>query len=423
MSISTSSNSSPDIMEKRVELLETYIDTYLEKVTVYNAQQCINEFDENWKTIIAYHADETKERQSKYGLALVIFSVANYESNSSEEDIKHLSELIDQYDADENVKYKFGVKQSLFFNLGSCWHKLGVLYNSRAVEAFKKYVYYSITLASNVSYRPTAYAFRKCTTFLYQSLINEQLNLSSPTTFNDPFDCPIRVLLNKGNDVSSLVRQAYQDCLKIACFSSNVKLPYSKDFNSPPIHNEKKHRKDKKEYLNGLMWGHYADSHKGICIKYRFCDAISQLGSENPNVVSYFKDVKYSNGDMSKYSKKDSITLEDAFFLKGKQWEYENELRFLYYDLNSKGEYGTIHIPSCIEAIYFGLKCSEEDKETIQNIMRTKKFIQKDLKGTIISESPVAFYQMEFDDKHFGQLKASKIKPMKTIFHENAKKS
>ena len=396
--------------EKDIKLLEQYIDTYFEKVTAENALQCINGFDANWKTITAYLADETPERQSKYGLALVIFSAANFESPSiSEKDISHLTELIYQYDADANVKYRFGVKQSLFFNLGLCWHKLGVLYDSRAVEAFKKYVYYSITQSSNTSYRPTAYAFRKCTTFLYQSLINEQLNISSPTTFNDPFDCPIRVLLNKGEDSSSLIRQAYQECLKIACFSSNVKLPYSKDFFSLPIYDEKKHKKDKKEYLNSLMWGHYADSHKGVCIKYKFCNSVSQLGSENPYVVSYFKDVKYSNGDMRKYSKKDSITMEDAFFLKGKQWEYENELRFLYYDLNGKGEYGTIDIPGCIEAIYFGLKCSKQDKETIQNIMRSKTFIQKDLSGKIISETPIRFYQMELDYKHFGQLKAVNI--------------
>lgn len=393
------------------EKVETYIKNYLEKVTADNAQQCMKDFDEKWKTITAYMADETPDYQSKYGLALVIFSVANFElPNISEKNIAFLSDLIYQYDKDENVKYKFGVKQSLFFNLGSCWHKLGKLYYSQAVEAFKKYVYYSITQSSHTSYRPTACAFRKCTTFLYQSLINEQLNISSPTTFNDPFDCPIRVLLNKSEGVYSLVNQAYQHCLKIACFSSNVKLPYSKDFNSPPIFNEKKHRKDKKEYLNSLMWGHYADSHKGICIKYRFCDTISQLGSNNPNVVAYFKDVKYSDGDMSKYSNKDSITLEDAFFLKGKQWEYENELRFLYYDLNGNSDYGTIDIPNCIEAIYFGLKCSNKDKETIQNIMRSKRFIRKDLNGKELSNSAIQFYQMELDYKHFGQLKAVRLK-------------
>lgn len=397
-----------------IKSLEKYIEKYLDNITASNAQQAIKDFNESWEITTRYIAGETVDRQSKYGLALVIYSAAVIESpNTTEKDVNYLCELIQKYDTNENVKYKFGVKQSLFFNLGSCWHKLGVLFDGRAVEAFKKYVYYLITQSSNINYRPTAFAFRKCTTFLYQALINEELNVSSPTTFNDPFDCPIRVLLNKGGDVFSLVRQAYQDCLKIACFSSNIKLPYVKDSDplSLPNFNEKKHRKDKSEILNSLMWAHYADSHRGICIKYSFCDHISKLGNVNPNVVAYFKDVKYSNDDyISRYSKRNSITMEDAFFLKGKQWEYENELRFLYYDLNGKGNYGVIEIPNSIEAIYFGLKCSPQDRDAIRNIMRAKIFMQKDINGKIIRKSPVSFYQMELDDKHFGQLKPKRLK-------------
>lgn len=176
------------------------------------------------------------------------------------------------------------------------------------------------------------------------------------------------------------------------------------------------------------MWGHYADSHKGICIKYRFPISISQLGNENPNVVAYFKDVKYSNGDMSKYSNKDSITLEDAFFLKGKQWEYENELRFLYYDLNGKGNYGTIDIPNCIEEIYFGLECSTRDKETIHNILRSKTFIDPNNNPNNDANDkptgkPIRFYQMELDYKHFGQLKATKIKTPAHAIKELSKRN
>ena len=81
---------------------------------------------------------------------------------------------------------------------------------------------------------------------------------------------------------------------------------------------KKKHRKDKKEFLNTLMWAHYADSHKGICIKYHFHHSITKLAGDHNGIVAYFKDVKYSNGEMSKYSNKDAINLEDAFFLKGK---------------------------------------------------------------------------------------------------------
>lgn len=391
-----------------ISSLEQYIQKYHEKVTAENAWQVIAEFDENWKHFMKYMIDETPERLSKYGLALIILSVGYYElKDTNERDITRLSELIGEFDLDDNVKYKFGIKQILFQNLGLCWHKLN--YNNRAIEAFKKYIYYLIIVSSHTAYSPTAFAFRKCTNFLYQSLVNEQLNLSSPTTFNDPFDCPIRELLNNGDDVSSLQLQAYKDCLKIACFTSNIKLPH-KSGNGEFVYNKKKHRKDKKEFLNTLMWAHYADSHKGICIKYRFPNSMSKLGADGNGIVTYFKDVKYSSEEMSKYSKKDSINLEDAFFLKGKNWEYENELRFLHYDLNNQDTYDTINIPNCIEAIYFGLKCPDKDKEAILNIMSPKQFVQKDIEGNVSTKKPIEFYQMALDKKHFGQLKAIKLK-------------
>lgn len=123
--------------------------------------------------------------------------------------------------------------------------------------------------------------------------------------------------MNNGDDISKLQLQAYKDCLKIACFTSNIKLPYfneSDDGHGGFIFNEKKHRKDKKEFLNTLMWAHYADSHKGICIKYHFHHSMTKLAGDHNGIVAYFKDVKYSNGEMSKYSNKDAINLEDAFF-------------------------------------------------------------------------------------------------------------
>lgn len=185
--------------ENDIKLLDNYIDNYLEKVTAENAQQCVNEFDNNWKTITAYIADETPAYQSKYGLALVIFSVANFELlNISPKNMEFLSDLIYQYDKDENVKYQFGVKQSLFCNLGLCWHKLGQRYDNEAILAFKKYLFYLLNQSNNSSFSGlSAFGFRKCNEYLYQSLINEQLNISSPSEFNDPFDCPILVLLKK----------------------------------------------------------------------------------------------------------------------------------------------------------------------------------------------------------------------------------
>lgn len=419
--------------EKDIELLDKYIDDYFEKVTADNARQVIDDFDDNWRIITAYRVDDTPEHQSKYGLALVIFSVANYESpDTGEKDIAHLSELIHQYDADENVKYRFEIKQSLFFNLGSCWHKLGQRYDDDAIWAFKKYLFYLLNQSNHHSFAGlSAYGFRKCNEYLYKSLINEQLNISSPSEFNDPFDCPIFVLLQiYGDDVNKLILKAYNDSLKIACFSNNRKLLPEKrnelsqqekdkkwsisgigsillDENGNPVYQNKR-KGDPEEYLNSLMWAHYADYHRGVCVKYHFNKGMTNMITNNDRVVSYFRDVKYSDEDMGRYSDKDSISTDDAFFMKGKDWEYENELRYLYFDIESKGKHKQIDIPNCIEAVYFGIKCPQSDKDTIMKILKDKKLVTYDLKGNR-TEKDIEFYQMKLDYKHFGRLMTEKL--------------
>lgn len=383
----------------------SYVKSYERKVKQENATQVFAKFKENWKNSIGYQYGKS-DMGEEYGKALIIYSVSIYEEgNLSEAKVKMLTRLIDDYDEQREVQYKFHIKVSLYGNLGLSWHKLGKNYDAYSLKAFKKYVYYSVSPTSNTSYRPTAYAFKPCSKYLLEAIINEELNISSPSCFNDPFDCPILELLNNSDEISQLLRQAYSQCLKITCFSSNMKLPQTKN---NVIEQEPKHPDDQPEYLNELMWAHYADAHKGICIKYQFPNSISISGAEDPNRFCYFKDVRYSNEDISKYSTQDGIDLHSAFFLKGKQWEYENELRFLYFDTNGKEGYDTIKIKNCIEAIYFGLKCSKEDENTIIKILHDRVHKKVDLNKET-SEFPIKFFKIEIVKEHFGELKAVEI--------------
>ena len=397
-------------MQTHMNNIQTYINNYNEKITTSNAQQAVDDFLSNystWKNVVGYMVGD-KDGEREYGNVLVIFSVAIYEVNPITEGI--IDTLIKEVQEYENkVKYMFEIKLAIYGNLGFCWHKLGLLYDNKAIEAFKIYIYYQLTLSSHTSYSPTCYAFRPCSKYLFQSLIDEQLNLSSPTTFNDIFDCPILELLNNDDEISRLIRDSYRHCAKVACFVSNIKLPYEEHGNI--ITEKKKHRKDKKEFLNELMWAHYVDSHKGICIKYKFPNNLTHLGDDNKFKLSYFKDVNYSN-DLKKYSLLNTITMEDVFFKKGKKWEYENELRFLYFDINGNSDYDTTPIPNSIEAIYFGVKCSDKDKQTIKNILKDKKcvsyksqWIDNAIKE-IKEEKNIEFYQMKINDKVFGAIKA-----------------
>ena len=191
----------------------------------------------------------------------------------------------------------------------------------------------------------------------------------------------------------------------------NEKLPYTNDTLDAPITNDKKKKRDKKEFLNELMWAHYADSHKGICIKYKFPTDVTTTGSENNNYVAYFKDVEYTS-DLKKYSKQNTINMKDAFFVKGKSWKYENELRLLYYNPTNHDSHISLPISNCIEAVYFGIKCSEKDKQTIKNILKGRKCVSyksqwiDNSAKEIKEEKNIEFYQMKINNKIFGAIKA-----------------
>lgn len=401
-------------MKSQMDNIQTYINNYNEKITTSNAQDAVDDFLNNyssWKSVVGYLVDG-KDGEKEYGNVLVIFSVAISEINSiTERVVDTLTKEIQEYE--KKVNYMFGIKLTLYLNLGLCWHKLGLLYDNMAIEAFKKYIFYQLTLSNQTSYSGlTCYSFRNCSKFLFQSLVNDTLNLSSPATFNDIFDCPIIELMNNDDDVSTLIREAYLRGVKVACFVKNEKLPYANNILDDPITNDKKNKRDKKEYLNELMWAHYADSHNGICIKYKFPSNVTTTGNDK-NYVAYFKDVEYIS-DLKKYSKQNSINMKDAFFAKGKSWKYENELRLLYYNPTSHDSHISLPISNCIEAVYFGVKCSDKDKQTIKSILKGRKCISykyqriDNTTKEIKEEKDIEFYQMKIDDKIFGAIKAVK---------------
>lgn len=403
-------------MQKQMKEVEEYIKKYNEKVTTSNAQQAVDDFItnyDNWKKIVGYMV-EGKDGEREYGTVLIIFSVAISEVNSiTETNIDILVSELKEYE--QKVKYLFEIKSALYCNLGICWHKLGLVHNKTAIEAFKQHLFYQFTLSNHTSYRElTCYSFRNCSKFLFQSLANSTLNLSSPKVFNDIFDCPVMELMNNDDDISKLVREAYLSGVKVACFVKNEKLPYMNDSQDDLIRDDKKNENDKKEYLNELMWAHYADSHRGICIKYKFPSDITTSAGENSNYVSYFKDVEYSS-DLEKFSKQKSINMKDAFFAKGTSWKYENELRLLYYNPTDNNSFVSLPILNCIEAVYFGVKCPDQDKQAIREILKNRKCVsykEQRIDGVmkkIKNEKDIEFYQMNMDDKVFGTIKEVKI--------------
>lgn len=406
-----------DLSHVDIPRLKQYGSTNQNTTDVAAADDAVDEFLNNyrvWKDVVGYMV-AGEDGEQLYGAALSTFSGNLYLSNHlAEETIQFLRDEITDYEG--RVDYNYTYLDALYSNLVVCLHKLSLASNDELKGLLKKAIYYSQAEANHTSYQLECFAYRSASDYMIEAFKNEELSMSAPTTFNDPFDCPILELMNQyGDDISKLIREAYQECLKITCFVKNTKLEPRFDEKGNRVL-EPKHDNDPEEYLNELMWAHYAKNHTGICIKYHFHNDLTKFADKAKSQIAYFRDVEYTT-DMDVYRKNGAINLRDAFFAKSKAWEYENELRLLVYAPNGSGDYASIEAKDSVAAVYFGLKCQGDKRDEIIRILKGHKWVNEirkwdDTQEMIvdIKEShPVEFFQMEIDEKHFGKLKAVKI--------------
>lgn len=394
----------PSIDANERESVEMAMTTFAKKYEFNNASsylQVITEFESNedaWTKIVPFMRDCTPFVQA-------VLTYANAISHQKSLDLlKRLVNVIERFES--YSLSNLGHLSTLYLNLGIAWYSLGTNYETDAVSAFKKYIYYLLGLSSHEIYSPICYSFRKVSEHLYQYLINEEINLSSPTTFNDPFDSPIIGILDPKDKLASLIKKSYLECVKIGCYVCNTKQPYISNAGQPVV-DEQKSGTVCHEYENELMWAHYADSHKGICIKYHFPSTLTSLHCRPDKAVLYFRDIEYRE-DLSVLNVSDSMSVRDAFFAKSKSWQYENEIRLLQCNINGNGDYAQISVSGCIEAVYFGARCPQKTQQTIMALLKGKMFNGSKSNGQV-DVSPIKFFKMQYDKFKFGKLLATPI--------------
>ena len=119
------------------------------------------------------------------------------------------------------------------------------------------------------------------------------------------------------------------------------------------------------------MWSHYADDHKGICLRYDFPESfldnedevlgVSQVSYE-PNAISNWL---RSNIKLFKSDQKDFIInlLTTLLTSKAPSWSYEEEARIIRHVT------GLFDVPrDMLTHIIFGLQTSEADEALIRSI-------------------------------------------------------
>ncbi len=245
-------------------------------------------------------------------------------------------------------------------------------------------------------------------------IVNNQLYFSSPCLFNDPQDthfkisfskpalyyqkilkrltnsdsCKqllIQILLNKNSKYSSEAPQfSLEELVKI--YSSKFKTYYLLACFSE--------RND-----SVIMYSHYADNHKGICLEFdqddlitdkEICEFVEVVYSKKVFTVDYFEFIKEKN-HLKCYS------------TKHKDWAYEKEVRCLINNINFKekrndntGKLVNIN-SSAIKSIIMGNNMKPDQKNVLKNILRGIQF-QGKLFQAIIKNND---YGIDFEEMDF----------------------
>ncbi len=220
--------------------------------------------------------------------------------------------------------------------------------------------------------------------FTHDIFVKNELYFPHPDQINDPFDCKIPPYIESLTK-EKLLRffdAANPEYLKSKGYDLKK---YREGIINTPLSEIKEKLKQEElksqqevgvlsfseKYSDILMWGHYTDSHKGICIGFDY-HKLSFTFREMPIVPEH---VKYpENNEYPKWNPFDDNVMaqidkvegliEKIYFTKSIDWKYEQEWRVVF------PEHGrTLQKinPNAIVSVHLGCQMIKGDKETVIN--------------------------------------------------------
>jgi len=211
------------------------------------------------------------------------------------------------------------------------------------------------------------YRYRTLNENELHAINDDYIWLSGPTSFNDPFDCqlfvecykreaeslPLYLAKNQSGEDSILaryyrgyydnvVRKNNTDC-GIACFS---------------------------EVNDGiLLWAHYGDSHRGICLEYSFPEDTEGLFSlaRPVNYCDDYPDMHFSDY-LDQGIERTMAYLRKISLTKNSIWAYEKEWRIIIPGQTGKANFHEGYLSS----VYVGCNADREQIEKLLNVVHSK---------------------------------------------------
>lgn len=188
--------------------------------------------------------------------------------------------------------------------------------------------------------------------FAIDSIVNSTIYLNRANNFNDPLDSFIVQLMGEVTKTTPLPLRDYINIGKktgIFCATNIDNL------------------------TNVLLWSHYADSHKGIVLKYKVPQNISgKLKSVDYDVhshESFMEAINHGNPlnlPATTYEEKEEQVM-DSIFLKDSPWKYEKEIRYVK---KLDDEYSNFENNWEVAEVYLGCQYLSNPNEKLEELHR-----------------------------------------------------
>lgn len=225
------------------------------------------------------------------------------------------------------------------------------------------------------------FRFRPFNSFTLDELCSEDVHYADPASFNDPLDSRPNLVLDSDFKTLVALHAKATERLKGKLRASDWTYLATED---GPIGSKEwqdaavwiirgdldralrllfaEHRvlSLSSKWNSPLMWSHYADEHRGICIEYdtdqHDCWALKP--------VRYDQSRSISTSDLARWLVDGSQDAQEqvreaCFYRKAREWAYEKEWRDLASPRVGAGS------PFRMKAIYFGIRCCEAIRTTI----------------------------------------------------------
>jgi hypothetical protein len=236
------------------------------------------------------------------------------------------------------------------------------------------------------------YRYRSVNDRLIESIREHILYFAKASCLNDPFDCQV----NGNAAIERAINQVTgreKDALEAIRSSGDLPL-LNKSMKNLGICCFTMERE------SSVMWSHYAEEHKGVCLGYQFSDEFMR---DESNLVMAWVPMSYKVNPLTEWFAQEGHSLGDPdkprfqkallqrwLTVKDPEWEYEKEWRAICM------KPGLLHVPKdALQSVCFGLRSSSKDEKKVRTAVRNL--------GTNVS-----FYRIQRTDSDFG-IKAVKI--------------